>query len=221
MGRPVRRGRKPCGTMALKLPPLLTGSNASRTRCAARKPESSCSGNRFSTRFSPVQGRLPLGHRLYFGLHGLKSDPVSGRSPHSIEQLTHSRSLRHGLQACVLQRMEQAQQGRGLRRHRAKKPGALRIGHQQRREGFDIDVADQLSLVFHIEPDKPEGWMALGQLPEDGLIVTANAAPGSAKADDPGRPRGGKRLGGGYIRHAADRVGIRQKTGKIAMLFYS
>ena len=169
-----------------------------RKQYAAQKPESVCFSSRFITRFSLVQGLLPLRHRLYLGLHGLRSDPVCGGRPmQCMEQLAHDQGLRHGLQACVLQRMEQARQGSGLRRHRAEKPSALCIGHQQRRKSFDIDVAHQVSLVFHIEPDKSEGWMALGQLHEDGLVVTANAAPAGAQANDPGHLKGSKRLGGG------------------------
>ena len=96
-----------------------------RKQYAAQEPESICSSSRFITRFSLVQGLLPLRQRLYLGL---RSDPVCGRPRQCMEQLARGRVLRQGLQACVLQRIEQARQGICLRCHRAKKPCALCIG---------------------------------------------------------------------------------------------
>ena len=71
-----------------------------RKQYAAQEPESICPSSRFITRFSLVQGLLPLRHRLYLGL---RSDPVCGRPRQCMEQLARGRVLRQGLQACVLQ----------------------------------------------------------------------------------------------------------------------
>jgi hypothetical protein len=57
---------------------------------------------------------------------------------------------------------------------------------QQGREVFDVEVADDVGVVFDIDPDEEFVRMAFGQFVEGGAVAGAGAAPGGAQAgDDP------------------------------------
>jgi len=62
--------------------------------------------------------------------------------------------------------------------------------YQQGGEIVDIEVADQISLIFDVDPDKVMLRAAFGPGDKGAGIVAATAAPAGTQAgDNPGRRR--------------------------------
>ncbi len=58
-----------------------------------------------------------------------------------------------------------------------KKKYTLTICDQQGGEGFNVQVTQQVRLVFDVQPSKPVARVARGHLLENLAVVTAQAAP--------------------------------------------
>ena len=92
---------------------------------------------------------------------------------------------RAGLQ----QRVKQSTQHIRLRGDGTEKIQSLPAADEQRGEGFDIQIANQISLVFNIDPDEATVRVGLcqraSQLRKNVAIGLANATPVSAQANHP------------------------------------
>lgn len=70
----------------------------------------------------------------------------------------------------------------GVRKHGAEKRNRLAALNQQRREVLDIDITDEIGLVFDVDPDETFVWMAIGKPVEIGSVRFADITPGGAQA---------------------------------------
>ena len=87
------------------------------------------------------------------------------------------------------QRMKQSAQHVGLRGDGPEKIQSTPAADQERRKSFDVQIANQIRLVFHIDPDEAAVGMRLcqraGQLRKNIAIGLAGATPVSAQANHP------------------------------------
>ena len=95
------------------------------------------------------------------------------------------KSRRAGLK----QRVKQSAQHIRLRCHGAEKIYSITVTNQQGRKGFNVQIADQMSLVFHIDPGKPaismDKCQRVGRLRKNIAIRLAGATPVRAQANHP------------------------------------
>lgn len=81
---------------------------------------------------------------------------------------------------------EQAVELRNAWLHGPEKSDIVFTLNQQGREIVDIDIPDQIGLVFDIDPDEKQVAMTRGELAELMAVLAAHIAPRRAQAgDDP------------------------------------
>ena len=94
-----------------------------------------------------------------------------------------------------VQCVKQARQDFGLGRHRTQELQAIAVSNQNRWKGFNVEIPDQFSLVFHIEPDEAAFGVVFAQrcgyAGKNRLVVVAGPAPLGAQANNP-QSRGGR-----------------------------
>lgn len=91
------------------------------------------------------------------------------------------------LQFCIrflAMRHENALGQTDFRFHGAEKSDSSATLNEQGGEIVDIEIADDVGLVFDIDPDKVVLRMPFGQLREGDLVLAATAAPLRAQAGD-------------------------------------
>ncbi len=87
------------------------------------------------------------------------------------------------------QRLKQSAQHVGLRGDGPEKIQSTPAADQEGRKSFDVQIANQISLVFHIDPYEAAVRMRLcqraGQLRENIAISPAGATPVGAQTNHP------------------------------------